>query len=79
MNHAAVRKMFEMLYGFPRETCPHCFKPRHSDPCPPQVKYERALNTDEIDEQRAIEDKESARQEDREFNACENATDWEAL
>ena len=32
----------------------------------------------EIDRQRAIEDRETARQEDREFNACESATNWEA-
>lgn len=72
-----IRTAFELLHGFPPETCAHCFKPRHREPCAEQVKYERAMNSDDIDQQRRTEDREAARQEDREFNACESATDWE--
>jgi hypothetical protein len=47
------------------------------------IPHERAMWQDRvrslIDEQRAIEDREAARQEDAEFNACDNATNWEAL
>jgi hypothetical protein len=78
VNHAAIREMFELLYGMPPATCAHCHRPKHPEPCPEQIKYDRAMNGDDIDEQRRIEDCETARAEDREFNACSNATDWEA-
>lgn len=39
-----IRTAFELLHGFPRETCNHCQQPKHREPCPQQIKYERAMN-----------------------------------
>jgi hypothetical protein len=47
MNPVAAREMFNLLYGHPRETCPHCHKPRHSVKCRPQLEYERRMDGDQ--------------------------------
>lgn len=78
MNPAAVREMFELLYGMPPATCAHCHRPKHPEPCPEQIKYDRAMNGDDIDDQRRIEDRETARREDNEFVGASNgSTNWE--
>lgn len=75
-----IRTAFELLHGFPRETCPHCQKPKHREPCPQKLKYEKAMSGFDIDEQRKTEDREAARREDAEFVGASNgSTDWEAL
>lgn len=74
----SIGTAFELLYGHPPETCPHCFKPKHREPCEKQLKYERAMNGDEIDEQRRTEDREAGRREDSEcIGASDGSVDWE--
>jgi hypothetical protein len=74
-----IRTAFDLLHGHPRETCPHCHRPRHAQPCKEQLWYEARMGrTDEIDAARAAEERESARREDAEFvGASDGSVDWE--
>lgn len=77
MNHAAAREMFGLLYSHPRETCPHCHKPRHAMKCKEQLAYENHA-TWELNEARATEDRETAHRDDNERDGASNgAVDWE--
>jgi hypothetical protein len=73
-----IRTVYGLLYGHPRETCPHCQKPKHAAKCPPQIWYEARMGrTDEIDKARAVEERESARRDDDDYCGAQNAIQWE--
>lgn len=44
MNYNTARLFFDLLHGHPRETCPHCHKPRHRVKCPEWVRYDARMD-----------------------------------
>lgn len=77
MNHAAVREMFELLYGMPRPTCPHCHQPKHPEKCGPQIAYERRAYWELEDAERARALEDAARENGEFVGASNGSVDWE--
>lgn len=71
-----IREAYDLLYSHPRETCPHCQKPKHAQKCSPQIAYEKHA-TWELDEARGLSDREDRRRETDEISdSHDGSVDW---
>lgn len=79
MNAEFAKFFFDIMHGHPRETCPHCQRPKHAEKCKPQLAYEKYAYWELNDAERA-QAFEDAKREDAEFVGASNgAVDWESL